>query len=507
MAMGAGILFFLLFARGGAANTSGVEKVSTRGQLRSIDSLAKIIGSERSYVHVRGVTTLVRRGSAYVQDQTGALAISFPNAIRLAVGEEIELSGFYEGLYPYGRLVDADIRRLWSGSPPVALALQPQNAAEGAYAYRLIETEGRLLNKTLTGPFLQLTLEASGQVFAATLELSTAPRNGEQISRGFKEGSWLRVSGVCAPSRSQDGAPASAFVVLLRSTDDVRVVYDPPWWNLRNVTRLSLAVLLVLLLLHRARIRTINQRFNAVVEERLRIAREIHDTLAQVFVGMTWQLEGLERKLSSSPVMDPARRQLSQTLQLLRHSREDAHRSIFALRSLAQARVELLALLVSSSEPALANTPTRLISISSGEARPLPDDVVSNLLRIGQEAITNASKHAKASHITLALRFESEGVSLEVSDNGIGFDPATAGSPQDGHFGIQGMKERARCIHALLEVKSKPGSGTTIATRVPLASCRSLSVRLGWGRIMGLFSAPRRPMEVRHENDPNPDCG
>jgi signal transduction histidine kinase len=491
MATRAGILFILL-VQTGAWSAPAADAVA-QGQLRSIDSLANSFSAERISIRVRGVTTLVRRGTAYIQDQTGAMAVSLPESLRLAVGEEIEASGVYDGVYPYGRLISAEIRSLWSGSPPVAFAVQPHKAAEGVFAYRLVETEGRLLNSALTGRYLQLTLETSGQVFAATLELSTPVRHADRIRSGLEEGGWLRVRGVCAPAMSQDGVGASAFVILLRSTDDIRVVYSPPWWNLRNVAWLSLAAIVALILLHHARLRVLSQRFNAVVEERLRIAREMHDTLAQVFVGMTWQLEGLERKLPASAEMASARNQLSQALQLLRHSRDDAHSAIFALRSLAQSRPELLKLLESSSEAALANTGTEVVAISSGECRPLPDEVLGNLLRIGQEAVANAAKHAKASRITIRLRYDLDEVSLEIADNGRGFDPGTAGSPQDGHFGIQGMKERATRVQARLELDSVAGAGTTVTVRVPLSLSREVGARFVWARIQRFFAGIRRP--------------
>ena len=118
--------------------------------LRSIGALADPLDRSASrIVTLRGVVTLVRRNTIYVQDQTGAIAVFPPEQARLAIGDEVELQGQYDRRDSGGELRASVIRKLWSGSPPVPLSLKPEQAAEGSYRGRLIDTEGRLLNLSL----------------------------------------------------------------------------------------------------------------------------------------------------------------------------------------------------------------------------------------------------------------------------------------------------------------------------------------------------------------------
>jgi signal transduction histidine kinase len=106
--------------------------------------------------------------------------------------------------------------------------------------------------------------------------------------------------------------------------------------------------------------------------------------------------------------------------------------------------------------------------VVEGPERPLPDEVEHNLLRIGQEAVTNALKHAAATKIHIRLTRESRGVSLRIEDNGRGFDQSDAFSPLTGHFGVLGMRERAERLGGSMRLTSSPGQGTTVEVRAPL---------------------------------------
>ena len=106
----------------------------------------------------------------------------------------------------------------------------------------------------------------------------------------------------------------------------------------------------------------------------------------------------------------------------------------------------------------------------SGTFRELDHKIESNLLRIGQEAITNAVRHARAERIEISLEFDSNLVRLTVRDNGSGFDPQDRASAADGHFGLVGMRERAQQIGGRLTVSSTPGAGTEVSAEVPVGS-------------------------------------
>jgi signal transduction histidine kinase len=229
------------------------------------------------------------------------------------------------------------------------------------------------------------------------------------------------------------------------------------------VSWLAIGAALALFAIYRLRIRALHQRSRAVVEERLRIAREIHDTLAQGFSGLTYQLEGLSQELNGSASRAALKRHLDLALQLVRHSREEAHRSIFALRSLAHVSPDLLTLLVTSSEAMISDRDIRLVAVKSGRPEHIADEVLSSLVRIGLEAIANTLQHSGASEISVMVRY-SAAVILEVRDNGCGFDAGSIRSVDAGHFGIAGMRERAERINASFTIRSG-SEGTTVTVR------------------------------------------
>jgi len=123
---------------------------------------------------------------------------------------------------------------------------------------------------------------------------------------------------------------------------------------------------------------------------------------------------------------------------------------------------------VKRTNPPTLSTPTGYTHVVevTGPSRPLPLPVETNLLRIGQEAINNAVKHARANRIDVTLNFDTRSVQLSIRDNGRGFDPEA--QIADGHFGLIGMRERAEQIGAVLTIDSAVEHGTQIAVDVPL---------------------------------------
>lgn len=210
---------------------------------------------------------------------------------------------------------------------------------------------------------------------------------------------------------------------------------------------------------YRMRMRQIESRFAAVLAERTRIAREMHDTLAQGFVGISLQLELASKMLSVSA--EAAKEQMDQARIVVRNSLAEARRSLWDLRSQQLEKADLPTALSNTAKQLTAQTPVALQFQVTGTFRPLPPQVENELLRIGQEAVTNAVRHAQPKHIKIELSYETGRVGLSVRDDGRGFDPANAAS-LNGHFGLVGMKERAAQIQGTLTVDSRPGEGTAI---------------------------------------------
>ncbi|MGH9666388.1 MAG: sensor histidine kinase, partial [Bryobacteraceae bacterium] len=233
--------------------------------------------------------------------------------------------------------------------------------------------------------------------------------------------------------------------------------------------RLLCAVLLAMAAwaVYQLRLQQIRGRFALVLNERARLAREIHDTLAQGFVGISSQLEAVAMKLNGD--MTVARQHLELARKMARHSLTEARRSVTDLRAPSLGDRDLPSALISSARRWAAGSSTPVEVDVSGEQRRLPEDVELNVLRIAQEAVNNALKHAGAATVWVDLRMEARRVLLRVKDDGRGFEPSRVFTAIDGHFGILGMRERAERLGGELDLSSEPGQGTQVEVRVPLA--------------------------------------
>ncbi|MEO6993871.1 MAG: ATP-binding protein, partial [Lacunisphaera sp.] len=207
-------------------------------------------------------------------------------------------------------------------------------------------------------------------------------------------------------------------------------------------------------------------RNTATLAERSRLAGEIHDSLQQGLSGSILQLDTTMTTASISPEV---RTRLNVVRGMLSYTREEIQHSVLNLESpllensnLGDALRKLVGFINSGTIRMSVSIPEQPISLGAG--------LQHNLLRIAQEAITNAVKHANAKHIEVTLRLEGHSVSLTIADDGTGFDPALRANAE-GHFGLRGMRTRARAIKADLTVTSSPGTGTTIqvnASQPPL---------------------------------------
>jgi signal transduction histidine kinase len=223
----------------------------------------------------------------------------------------------------------------------------------------------------------------------------------------------------------------------------------------------ALVVGMVVLLL-RLRLRRAEGEFRAVLGERSRIAREIHDTLAQGYVGISVQLEVLAELLRMHKV-EAAAKHLDTTRGYVREGLADARQSIWALRSQDSEETTMPVRMRRMVETAGGNGLKASFGLF-GAYRPLPAETEREFLRVAQEAIHNVKKHAEAKHLSVQLEYGPGEIALDVQDNGRGF--ATDEAQPPGHFGLTGMHERAAAIGGTLEVTSEPNAGTTVRLRV-----------------------------------------
>jgi two-component system NarL family sensor kinase len=201
------------------------------------------------------------------------------------------------------------------------------------------------------------------------------------------------------------------------------------------------------------------------VEERNRLAREIHDTLAQGLAALTLQLETADALLEAGAGAERARQVLQQALALTRASLDEARRSVLDLRAAPLEGRTLAGALTTLAESEGHRAGLAVTVEVVGGNRPLPVRVEAGLYRIAQEAITNVISHAVAHHLTAQLTTQPAQVQLTITDDGQGFDP---GQVPVNRYGLVGLNERAKLLGGHLIVRSSPGAGTRIEVVVPL---------------------------------------
>jgi len=202
----------------------------------------------------------------------------------------------------------------------------------------------------------------------------------------------------------------------------------------------------------------------ALLDERNRLAREIHDTLAQAFTGVSLQLEAAKGILHQQP--EKAQTYINQAGNLARQGLSEARRSVRALRSQALETDALSDALQKTLVKMTEGTPLQPQFQLQGTPVALPDDLQLNLLRIGQEAITNALRHAHAQTLSLTLTFAPRQISLHIVDDGRGFDLQSLVDVNG--FGLVGIRERSSRFDGQLQLTTNPGQGTTIEVTIPL---------------------------------------
>ena len=217
----------------------------------------------------------------------------------------------------------------------------------------------------------------------------------------------------------------------------------------------------------------------AVLGERQRMAREIHDTLAQGFTSIVMHLEAAEQALSArqDPVrqdpggQNPARQHIDQAKGMAREGLGQARKLVWALRPDILEGTTLSAALERAATQWKKDNDVAANVIATGMAYPLPPDTEVMLLRVMQEALRNVHKHAQAKQVTVTLSYMNDMVVLDVQDDGRGFDPqgaqALPAASDTGGFGLTAMRERVEQLGGTLFIESVPGEGTTVVVEIP----------------------------------------
>jgi signal transduction histidine kinase len=440
-----------------AVDSASVESHPSLSDVRSIGSLRLISSTNPGIATIRGAVVLTSP-SLYVQDATGGAAILQPHGSPLKIGDEVEVTGQPEARDFSSIIHEAHVRLLWPGTPIPPVSVTASQAATGIFDATFIELEGYLTGKGIgRANTMTLELQRGDQAFGVIMN----PGRSDVLFRTLKQGSLLRLRGICVvdPEFTHNLTP---FVLLLRSADDVAVLAGPPWWTAGHLAAMIVLAFILTLMASLLYGRIERWRLRAVLEERERLAHEVHDTLAQSFAGIGFQLQAIRNDLQE-PNAD-VHRQLDLACDLVRHSHAEARRSIATLRPESLESIGLLAALDRCARKMVDGGAVQVFTTSTGTSRPLPIRTSDALFKIGQEAIANAVIHAGPRTLKILLTYEKEKVDLIVQDDGEGF---SAGGASLG-FGLQGMRKRADSISANLEIVSTPHEGTCVRVKAPL---------------------------------------
>ena len=434
----------------------------------------------RHRVRVRGTVEYQQPGQAvFLQNQGKGLRVRSQQEFPLAPGDVVDVLGFPAMGESAPVFEDSVFQLVRRGAPPSPLPLDLSVPWE-KYDGMLITTEATVLHRDLQPDGVRLLLQQGQTVFEASLQGEAGSLMSVPLS------SKVRITGICLVRSGGLWSIPQSFRVLLRSPHDVAVLRAPSWWNLRHALWLLGITLGVLLMVMawvvvlgrrlREQMALIGQklRSGAVLQERNRIARELHDTLEQELAGITMQLDLAVDCFLQAPQV--ARQAMETARNMSRHSMVEARRSVWDLRCQLLEHGDLVSALTQIVRtPSGRNHNAVTVSVHGNPMR-LPVSIEMNLLRIGQEAVANAVRHGSATRITVELRYAPEAVSLCVSDDGSGFRSEVAGG--SGHFGLQDMQERARSMGCQLQIDSQPGQGTRIRVQVPIGQQQFLDQAL-----------------------------
>src|SRR6266705_362308 len=477
--------------------------------------------SDELRIRVKGVVTYQRPGQdIFLQDETDGLQVRYRHTNSFAPGEIVEAVGFPVMERNLPVLQDALLRRTKEPAGRiVSRAASIQELRLALHHGDMITLEGTLLDRSLqplrvaspgsNAPVENiLTLQCSNYLVSVA-----APATREFAGlAGIPIGSTLEVSGLCllqvkgTPNTVQR-VNLEAVQLLLPDIASIRILKRPSWWTPQRLLT-GLGILLAmsavgaiwsLMILRknsalnssiaekikaqdelqkahyqlesRVEERTRELKFemgarqeaevrvNAILAERTRLAQELHDTLLQGFTGIGLKLDALTNSLP--PSLETTRTQLQKLLERSDEYLVEARRAVWELRSPSlEKHGEFADALMKVSQRALHGTNIQLQLKSSGANSKLAPAIEDNLLRICEEAVTNAVKHARPAQVEVSLEFASDELRLRIRDDGRGFNTQCPDGSKAGRLRIIGIRERTKSLGGQLSLSSQPGQGT-----------------------------------------------
>jgi signal transduction histidine kinase len=414
-----------------------------------------------SNVTIQGVV-ISRPPLTAIQDGTGAMVVTHvdPKA-SLKLGDFVEVQGTVVSDHFRSIMEDSHLKVLWFDAPVPPLLVTASQLTGGTYRGRSIEVEGTLVSATFSAGGYELILQDANQCFKAT-----GAKNFRSDPAELQPGSRIRLKGI-ATSLSEFTNDLYPFAVV---TERIDLVSPPPWWSPVHVAALIVTCVALFVCLQLILHNLQKWHMKSVLREREEMAFEMHDTLAQSFTGIAYQLQAasIERR---GP--DKVQVHIQNALKMVQSSHREASRTIAALRPQYGDAAGILTALKEGAER-LSDGAVRITTTLLGRSVQLPPEMTDALFRIGQEAISNAIQHSGCSEVMISLLLSKGKVQLCVADDGRGFSKQSNGAG----LGITCMQTRAVKAKARFNLATGPGAGTKITVTASLPLGHGLLYRL-----------------------------
>jgi signal transduction histidine kinase len=460
----------------------------------------------RHRIRTRGTVSFAANGRLfYLQSQSLGVRVEAAEKVDVRPGDTVEVSGFLDrervlaGLSQAAGIVNAVVRVVGRASRPSATVIQPDVIVEinraakrggrlaepGDYDGCLIECRARVgdLRADAGGiiPLISgntaLTATLSDEILA---EVPPLEPGCELLLRGIVQ---FELEPPVAGYLPQLGRMS----LLVPSASDLTVVSRPSWWTPRRLLAVlgmlavAFAIALGWVALLRREVAVQSRRlaaeiterqrseieFEAALEERSRLAANLHDTVLQTVTGIGYQLKSVQQGPEQPPAADAA--SLATAQRMVEHAVDQLRGKVWSMRTMPLEGGSFPAALQALAGRLQAGQSPRIVVHVAGVERDIPDLVSGNLLLLGEEAIHNALKHAQATTIDVMALYDDDRVGVVIHDDGIGFAAGSSDEPR-GHFGLAGMRDRMRRLGGGVTVESAPGAGTTVTATAPSQS-------------------------------------
>lgn len=471
-----------------SVNSPGTSSFS-KLPIKPLKSILKLERGTTTRARITGVVTLDAPGRGfYLQDANSWLWVDADQRKPVWAGQVVEVVGFPSNARGYPMLQNSIFQVLGSSTLPRPAVITSRAALSSVYHGARVVIRAKVIDRLSQPGYQTLVVQADDEIFQARL---IRPGSAPPVELP-DEKSVVDITGICVNEFRRERVlnpetdkpfRSISFHLLIRDFHDIKVVSPSPFWTTQRVSwaliglggALTLTLAWVLSLRRQVVRQTglIEDKMarETIMEERTRIARELHDSLEQELSGIQMQLDAASGHIEKAPTI--ARETLDMARSLLKHSRTETRRSVWDLRSTA---LESGNLQIAFQEiiNMMGENERAIIKIHrNGDAERLPTSVENNILRIGQEAVNNALEHARPTSINISLTYQPDCVTLTVHDDGAGFDVRKAPTTLNGHYGITGMRERARKIGGEIQIRSGPNDGTEIELSVSYADARA----------------------------------